>query len=192
MPWDDDDFMGLLRILALDLMETYEHLQLDQHHQPARRTWVRTFCSQVEAVAFGTKQLLAEFSVLPYVQITPHELILLREEEVDVDDKGNVNVHPKKFLSPKKNLLFLAGIVTRGLGADFRLDKADHGWEALNKTFAIRNRLVHPKRAADLVVTDEELGVVSTAQDWFQKMHLDLARAIETTLRTKGPQRGAP
>jgi hypothetical protein len=186
MAFDHEDSFNTLRILSLDLLETYEYLQVDRHSQPARRTWVRTFCSQFEAITYGLKQLLADIAVFPYVDITSYEILVLREESVEVDDKGRVKIKTNNFLSPKKNLIFIATLVARALNSTLRLDTGVHGWEALTTTFAIRNRLVHPKQATDLIVSDDELGTVAVAQDWFQRTYMQLVTSISAALNAKG------
>src|SRR4051812_4082656 len=90
MAWNGKDFVGMLTILSMDLLETYERIKTDPFHQPARRAWVRTFCSQVEAFAFGTKQMLAAFGEFPWIKLTPHDLLLLREESYEISNSGDV------------------------------------------------------------------------------------------------------
>lgn len=173
----------MLTILSMDLLETYERLQTDPFHQPARRTWVRTFCSQVEAFAFGTKQMLATFAQFPLVKLTPHDVALLREETHEITNGGDVEVKTGRFVPIQTNLKFIARTAARALEFEYKLDIYGDGWRALKATFEIRNRLVHPKQAADLLVSDEELKVVAIAQDWFQGMHRDLWQKIDCGLR---------
>jgi len=184
MAWNGKDFVGMLTILSMDLMETYERLQTDPFHQPARRTWVRTFCSQVEAFAFGTKQMLASFGEFPWIKLTPHDVLLLREETYEIANNGDVKLKTERFVPIQTNLKFVARIAARALEFEYELDTNGEGWRALVTTFAVRNRLVHPKAAVDLIVTDDELKIVNKAQDWFQAMHRELWQKIDLGFRT--------
>jgi hypothetical protein len=187
--WNGKDFMGMLTILSMDLLETYERIQTDPFHQPARRAWVRTFCSQVEAFAFGTKQMLASFGEFPWIKLTPHDVLLLREQAYEITNNGEVKLKGERFVPIQTNLKFIARIAARALEFDYQLDTNSDGWRALVATFGIRNRLVHPKAAADLIVTDDELKVVTAAQNWFQEMHKDLWSRIDAGFRGATPKK---
>jgi hypothetical protein len=183
MVWNGDDFMGMLSILALDQLETYERMQSDPFHQPARRTWIRTFCSQIEAFAFGTKQMLAAFGEFPWIKLTPHDVLLLREESYEITGSGDVKVRGERFVRIDTNLKFIAKIAARALEFKYELDVKSEGWAALLATFGIRNRLVHPKAAADLIVTDDEVKTVMSAQNWFQRVHMELWNNVQDGLK---------
>jgi len=54
------------------------------------------------------------------------------------------------------------------------------GWKAVQKSFVVRNRLMHPKRAETFVVSDEDLTVTRDALLWFTKSMSDiLERALK-------------
>jgi hypothetical protein len=183
MEWNGDDFTAMLTILSMDQLETYDRIQTDPFHQPARRSWVRTFCSQVEAFAFGTKQMLASFGEFPWIKLTPHDVSLLREEVYEIANNGEVKRKFDRFIRIETNLKFIAKTASRALGLEYELDTAGSGWRALMETFMIRNRLVHPKAAADLLVADDELKIVMVAQEWFHVVHLDLWNRISAAFK---------
>jgi len=183
MAWSGDDFVQMLTMLSMDQFETHDRLNSDPLHQPARRSWIRTFCSQVEAFAYGTKQMLANFGQFPWINLTPHDVALLREEAHEITNRGDVKLKTDRFVRIETNLRFVAKTAARALAFDYTLDTAGEGWRALMKTFTIRNRLVHPKVSADLLINDEELKTVMIAQDWFQAMHLDLWNKIDAAFK---------
>lgn len=178
-----NDFFDLTRVLSFDLMETYDRLRNDSDHQPSRRNWVRTFCSQVEAFAYSTKQILADLSEFPFVKLSPHEILLLREEWYEIADNGEPRLRGDKFVQIKTNLKFLATMCSRAFERPYALDTGGSGWTALDAAFKIRNRLVHPKAVQDMFITDDELKTVAQAQDWFHKTHQDVLKVIDAGLK---------
>jgi hypothetical protein len=75
----------------------------------------------------------------------------------------------------------VATISTR-MGFTYTLDTGE-GWAAMLATIKIRDRLVHPKRAIDMIVTDDELATVSSAQDWFHKLTREFWVKIDRSLK---------
>jgi hypothetical protein len=174
--WAAKDFSDLMMVLSLDLMETYERILTDSFHQPSRRTWVRTFCSQLEAFVYSSKQMLASFSGLPFVNLTAADLVYLREEAAK-------DGQPRpRFLPLKDNVKHLVATASRSMGFIYSLDTGE-GWTAMLATIAVRDRLVHPKTAADMNVTNDELTIVSQAQDWFRTLTRELYTNIDDSLK---------
>src|SRR5205823_4901188 len=79
--WPGDELVKLMSILSMDLLEVYEHSQTDPWDQATRRTWVRTFCSQLEAFVYATKQMVASLHGLPFVKLSADDLAFLLESE---------------------------------------------------------------------------------------------------------------
>jgi hypothetical protein len=183
MAWDGKDFVGMLTILSLDQIETYERLQTDPFHQPARRSWVRTLCSQVEAFAFGMKQFLASTAQFPNVRLTPLDVMLLREESYEITDSGETKIKSDRWVRPETNLKFVAKIAGRALNFEYSVNPNAPGWKALMSTFRVRNRLVHPKSAADLIVQDEEIVTTNEGHSWFQSFQQQLWDRINEGLK---------
>ena len=173
--WAGKDFVDLMTILSLDLMEAYERIQADPFHQPARRTWVRTFCSQLEAFVYSTKQMVAGFAEFPFVTLSPDDVAYLREEPPP-------GAKRPRFLPLKDNIKHMIATVSRGMGFEYTLDVGE-GWTAMLATIAIRDRLVHPKVPTDMIVRDEELKVVTRAQDWFHALTQGLWTKIDRSLK---------
>ncbi len=95
------------------------------------------------------------------------ELALLREESYDLDDKGRV-ITKQSNLQILKNIKFTFEAFSKYFGAGFRLKLDDMGWESFLKAIKIRNRLMHPKSALDLNVSDEEFDIIRRANSWFE------------------------
>jgi hypothetical protein len=127
--------------------------------------------------------MLATFGEFPWIKLGTHDLLLLREQAYEISDNGDVKLKSDRFIRIDTNLKFLARTASRALGFEYKLDTGGDGWRSLMQAFEIRNRLVHPKAAADLIVRDNELKEISKAQDWFQAMHKDLWSRISDGLR---------
>jgi hypothetical protein len=127
--------------------------------------------------------MLAAFGEFPWVKLTPHDVLLLREEAYEITSGGEVKLKGDRFVRMDTNLKFIAKTAARALEFEYELDTKGEGWQGLLATFAIRNRLVHPKAAADLIVTDEEVRTVMSAQNWFQTIHLELWNRINAGLK---------
>jgi hypothetical protein len=160
------DFKEVMTILSLDLFEAFDRFRTDPFHQATRRNWIRTFCSQVDAFAYTTKQFLADMHDFPFVRLTADDMAFLREAD-QRDDSGIIA--KMRRLPLKDNLKHLAATAARAMEFNFTVDTNTERWVAFLGTIKIRDRLVHPKRARDLMVTDDELQMVNTAQDWFHE-----------------------
>jgi hypothetical protein len=60
---------------------------------------------------------------------------------------------------------------------DYQVDPNHQGWTNLRATVKIRNRLVHPKRLEDLLVSEQEVSQSLSAFYWF------LALVLEATYK---------
>ena len=176
--WAGNDFVQLMSILAMDLLDAYEHSQTDPWHQPTRRVWVRTFCSQLEAFAYATKQMVAGFHGLPFVQLTDDDLAFLLETAI----QSKAGTKKPRFLPLKENLKHLTTTTAKAMGFTYEFDIGSD-WLALLAVIAIRDRLVHPKVAIDMIVTDDELQVVGHAQDWYHRFSQGLWGKIDAALK---------
>jgi hypothetical protein len=176
------DFVDLMTILSLDLMETYERIQSDPFHQPVRRTWVRTVCSQLEAYVYFTKQMVSRMEGFPFVKLSEEDLVYLREEMPQVPTESTKNAKRLTRLPLKDNIKHMVATISIAMGFTYALDNGE-GWSAMLTTIKIRDRLVHPKRATDMIVTDDELKTVTRAQDWFHALTYEFWTKIDRSLK---------
>jgi len=129
-----------------------------------RRFVVRAVFSMMEAICFQLKQMCLES---PFAsRLTPGEMALARDEDFEVDDRGEVATRSARirFLS---NLRFAFRVVVKSHDAPFALDTSGSGWAALQAAVKVRDRVTHPKRVSDLDLSDEEIRRVVDAFRWF-------------------------
>ena len=63
----------------------------------------------------------------------------------------------------------------------------DSGWETIVRASRIRNRIVHPKRATELTITDDELLCLRKSAAWYidKSTHVMMENAKETLRRSR-------
>jgi hypothetical protein len=135
--------------------------------QFARRTLVRTYIAFVEGLAFQFRQITLT-SLVETDLLTHAELALLREERFQLNSKGETE--PRENFQPfLPNLLFSLRTYVKNHGATFAPDTGSHGWEAMRKSVAVRDRLMHPKSLAGLEVSEQDLDNLEKAAEWWNK-----------------------
>jgi hypothetical protein len=143
-----------------------------------RRILIRSVFSFIEAIMYRVKigPLLWDTR-----NLSPGEIALINEEDYELDESGAVKTRRAR-LKFVNNFRFAFAIAAKASGIDFHIDCGGKGWQALRNAIPVRDRLMHPKRIADLNVSDEEVRNAMTAFLWVvdQMTHL----AAETLLQS--------
>jgi hypothetical protein len=131
-----------------------------------RRLFVRSVFASIEASVYALKQ---EALSAPEAasRLSDAERALCSEQAFDLNDGGDVVARPAK-LRFLPNLRFAFAVSAKVLGQESRLQTGDPRWEALTRSVKLRDRLTHPKRLADLTVTDAEFGDCLVVLVWFE------------------------
>jgi hypothetical protein len=136
--------------------------QPNNSFQQARRSYVRACYAFFEANNYALKFLSLNFPS----NISAEDIFICRETDFDIDESGRC-VSRKKNLRFLPNLRFAFSVFTRA----FRIEEAptygDSGFAALRNCVKVRDRLTHPKRPSDLLVTPPELSEMATAMSWY-------------------------
>lgn len=134
--------------------------------QVERRLLVRSAFAFIEAVVFNVKSLGLVLG--KNNKLSPGEIALAKEEDYELDDLGNVKIRPARlrFMS---NLRFAFALAAKAAGINYQLDVGGAGWQALREALPVRDRLMHPKKAADIIVTDKEVRDALDAFKWVVK-----------------------
>ena len=99
---------------------------------------------------------------------------MLREETYSVvRGKARVSV---KFIPLEENIRFTFGMLLSTAGVPFRLAGDDTGWAAFCRSLRVRHRITHPKNAAELEITGEEMEDLSQGHLWYFETELDCLR----------------
>ena len=133
---------------------------------------VRAIFAALEGIAFTLKRIClvtdrvhAEFDDFG-VEFSDGERAVLREEDFDLDEKGDAKASGMR-LRAAPNMLFAVKMLFRLGGLDERIDRGDSGWNSYQQAIKVRDRLMHPRTVAALDVTDAEFEGVKEAMHWW-------------------------
>lgn len=163
--------------LRADVEYWVKQFELGNRDQLARRSFVRSVFALIEGIVFCLKQVTLETATTKAATLSPQEIALLREESAELQENGELASRPA-FLRLKPNLRFSFRKFAEIYKAQYRLDVSQAGWEKLGPGIRIRDRLMHPKTPQDISVSDDELAIVKTAYEWFNKTYVGLFDAV--------------
>jgi hypothetical protein len=156
-----DDWCYVSGILEPTTWEDEEQLQ--------RRIMVRTLFAWIEGTVHALKRQVLEYYTEGRIELSQAEYAILREESYRLKDSGKTHAattYPRTL----PNVKFTFPIYARTWGITFEFTpplNQDPRWQSLCQAYEVRNRLTHPKSAADLTVSDVELEKVKEASRWF-------------------------
>lgn len=144
----------------------------------AHRTLVRSFFALVEGLTFQLRQVtLATLESVPG-QLSIAEAALLREVRYRLNSSGEPE-ESDEFQKMLPTLLFTVRTYVRNHGAQFTPDLSNHGWGALKKAVALRNRITHPKSLADLEIGEQDQKDMVEASIWWKATVLAMLDACD-------------
>lgn len=155
--------------------EAAKRLARAEPSQFSRRTLVLTYFSFVEGIAYQLRQVTLA-SLQHSDVLSAGELSLLREERFQLTAKGL----PEKrdnFSATLPSLLFSLRCYVKNHGASFAPSTGTTGWEAMRHLVEIRDRLTHPKSAADLEVSAGDLDTLTSASAWWEEELVQMFKA---------------
>ena len=143
----------------------------------AQRALTRALFAAIEGLAYSLRQVTLA-SLYGTKLLTQDELVLLREVSIRIDDGGKVKAR-EAYLPFPQSLLFSVRMYVKNHGAKFEIDKSQKGWQALQIAINARNHITHPKSAASLTLTNEELQALMETAEWWKSSMLALFKACE-------------
>ena len=159
----------------------------DKDTSLSRKIYVKASASIIESELFALKRMILDAHKMNAIELSHEELAILLEESYTLSDKGKINVKPY-FSSLTSNIKFIFCLgerLSRLLGYKstirFSISNSsnqnrsnatgnsfdDPRWSSLQKSVKVRNRVTHPKKLADLQVTDKELVCLEEGENWF-------------------------
>ena len=162
-----DEYQPFSSILTDDVTTAEQELQ-QQDTQTRRRSYIRAVFAFFEGDIFQRKRLVLIRRDHMQEEFEEAQVALLREEQYELTQKGEIRVQPK-FLKLTDNLLFSFKALAQALGVDFEPDLGGRGWDSFRKAVKVRNRLMHPKQLEELEVSDQDLQCVRTALTWYRE-----------------------
>lgn len=148
----------------------------------SRRQLVRTFHAYVETIVTNLKrQALHEAA-----RFDNAERALLAEEKYELTDTGEPKV-VLQMISLARNVRFAFRCYAKAHGISFYLSVDGPGWRDFRSALRVRNRLTHPRTAADLDLSDAEIETIARAHRWLTTQYSQIVRlALEKVLYDSG------
>jgi hypothetical protein len=127
------------------------------HQQFWRRTVIRCLLAATEALLWNMKHIAPKVAYVSRVQLTPEE----------------IKISETKFLRFPDNVkaTFLLFGKVHGVTVKTNFDQQ---FDALCKTYSLRNRLMHPKTPFDPNVSDLDISTAQQGVKWFLREYREL------------------
>lgn len=170
------ELQELWRVLNADLEAALAYGRIDDTPY-ARRALVRAYFALIEGMSYALRQVtvatLRESDLLQ-----PEELLLLREERPAINEQGRATLS-QHYLKFPDNLLFSIRMYAKNHGTSFEPDRGGIGWAALRKAVRVRDKVTHPKYAAALHLSDEDLRAFVDGAAWWKATMLAMFAACK-------------
>lgn len=111
------------------------------------------------------------------------DLAVLREESPYVDERGNVKTRQLK-VPLITSIKALVKLLEKNDVAKHEVDLTHSGFFALARAIEIRNRVVHPKNAEELDLSNEDMQLVAQAFNWYLAFALRIGHASSEALES--------
>jgi hypothetical protein len=171
-------FYDLIYDLEEDWDQATWELEIIEDEQFRRRTLIRTLFAVIEGTIFAFKHLLLEEHRVGILELSPAEYAVLAEKSYHVNQRGRIKKSDRyPILKGNVKFTFHMYALARGASSEFTKPIAeDSRWQSFCNAIDIRNRLMHPKSADDLIVSDSEWKDVQASREWFFEQHEHLRR----------------
>jgi hypothetical protein len=160
-------------VLVYDVNAAQERVR-DADSPTHRRDLVRSVFAAIEGLHWQLKQDVYQHAGRIPGGMTVHEQAAMLEEAYAVDDSGKIRAIPR-FLPLTSKIRLVVSIVQR-YRTNYKVDYSHRGWSNLRAAIKVRNRLVHPKKLADLNVRMTELRQTLSAFYWFLALVIEVLR----------------
>lgn len=154
---------GFLGSLMLDVEDALQR-QESQDSQTTRRSLIRTLIAAVEGLAWIYREHVLDIAK-EMDELSDKERAALADTMTMVDDRGRIS-EQKRYLSTIATIR-LTTRVAQKFALDCQPDFGGAGWSDLKDTFALRNRITHPKREVDLEISEQDVARAISAFHWF-------------------------
>lgn len=163
-----NDHTEFLRILLEDVQWALDRTSLSD--TPAdRRNLLRTIISAAEGASWMYRIYILSMAKELGVA-TPQMEMAFAEASISVTAKGEIVEHPR-YISLTAMILLVTK-TAQSFCPDLQVDFGDAGWQKLKNAISARNRITHPKRYEDLVLSDAEIEAAKIGFFWFLDMSM--------------------
>jgi hypothetical protein len=169
------ELVQLSTLLSNESLAFYGGLQPSTSSRD-RRTFVRAFFASVEAMLWTLRRLSLSRHYAGKYSFSLRELVLLRDEAYDLNDKGQPKTRRSRTVF-ETTVLFVLRSFAQAYDVQFD-EPTSKQLTDFRSMVRVRDRLTHPKRLQDFDVADSELDQLRAAHQWFWTVTLGLMNAI--------------
>jgi hypothetical protein len=148
--------------------------------QSEKRLLIRSVFSYIEALSYLLK--VHALSETEGSTISSAEKMIAEEVTFELGDDGTVKARPAK-LRTISNIRFAFKVFKKASGSSFELNLDSNGWQCIQRSLKVRDRLTHPKGLSDLTVLDNEYDDSYKAFIWFERQMMLAMEARIQALR---------
>lgn len=173
------EYSETTKILLCDITEALRLYNKNPLDQFSRRAYVKAVFSYIEGHLYQFKQFMISLETImnPYKLpggnsriglFTTAEVHVLKERTYIAKSNGTAEER-FSMLNLQDNIQFTYHLLEKTLEINFQLDCRGAGWQALREAQNIRNRITHPKKSSELIVSDQDIAVVGNAAHWYEQ-----------------------
>ncbi len=158
-----EDIHGITDTLSADA--DYVNNQLNQHpnNQHLRRTYVRSLFALLEGTCFYWGSMLKDIDRLTPNLFNEEERLKLNGQSKNIKGKITDKRYPTADM-----ISFTLKMLAKS--TEGKIDLGRTGWEKLNSSLEVRDRITHPRSNRALEISDEEINNAREALSWYFDM----------------------
>ena len=159
------DFSSLTKILFHDI-EVLQNLKSQKSNKNAyRRFFIHSIFSYIDSYLSFLKSQIALTGEVDYLCLDEEEEIIILGRK----GKGNLRNKPKR-LPLSQDIKFTIQLFLEINYSFSVIDYKTKDWNQLIQAIKVRNRIIHPKKASDLLVMDKEFNLCNNTILFFLEL----------------------
>lgn len=158
----------IIEIAIEDIKICMDHIHEDQENEQFwRRTYIRTIFSLFEGIIHMLRQIAIEpCYVGEETGLSHYEISALKGETYKISGRGKIMPKAYYYNISKGIMLINRSLRKRRIITE-EIDPHGEAWEAFNHAVRTRNRITHPKKESDLLITEAEFEEFQSVTKWF-------------------------
>jgi hypothetical protein len=148
--------------------------------QSNRRHLIRVLFAAIEGQVWTFREHVTSVAKSSDI-LTVEEELAFSEASYSVTSQGKI-VEQTRFV-PLLGMIRLTTRLAERINSNLKADFDDSGWDALRRAIEIRNRITHPKSAADLEISEQDLTRCQAGFNWLFKLCLTAMEATTAALK---------
>ncbi len=173
--WGVDEPSSLTHVLVADVSAAVARYEAMPSQASLRRDVVRTISAAMEGLHWQLKVDLLALDDQRHA-LSAGERALLAEETYALSDNGKVRTSARRTPLPAAIRLVVHLVERQRPG--YSVDFTHPGWNCLQRSVAVRHRVVHPKSLEDLQVADPEIEEAVRAFHWLLALAIEVLREL--------------